>query len=297
MKDDDKNSEIISTKPKRFCFVLMPFSDDFKDIYEIAIKEACHNGGAHCERVDDQDFHETSIFQRIINQISQADFIIADMSGKNANVFYEVGYAHALDKPTVLLTNNASDIPFDLKHFPHLVYDRNQIAKLREMLTKKVKWYVENPVEKYNESKIKLELYFDGVPFSLNQLELFSFTKDQISFDRDFTIHNDSVHTMEKGSYTISLITNWEYYVNFRISEMDREITYGPKPIALPDGTFQYTLRNTPTLLPGSYESMGLLLKDNEENDNPEFFDEFAIKFLTENGSREFHFQIECPGY
>ena len=295
MNEIDKSHDIISTRPKRFCFVLMPFSDDFKDIYEIAIKEACRNGGAYCERVDDQDFHETSIFQRIINQISQADFIIADMSGKNANVFYEVGYAHALDKPTVLLTNNASDIPFDLKHFPHLVYDRNQIAILREMLTKKVKWYVENPVEKYNDSNIKLELFFDGVPLSLNQLELFSSTKDRISFDHNFTIHNDSVHTMEKGSYTISLISNWEYYVNFRTPEMGRVITYGPGPIALPDGKFQYTLRDTPTLLPGSYESIGLLVAEDEESEHPELFDEFVIKFLTENGSREFHFQIECP--
>ena len=44
------------------------------------------------------------------------------MTGRNANVFYEVGYAHALGKIVLLLTKNADDIPFDLKHHQHIVY-------------------------------------------------------------------------------------------------------------------------------------------------------------------------------
>ena len=44
------------------------------------------------------------------------------MTGMNPNVFYEVGYAHALNKRVILLTETAEDIPFDLKHTPHVVY-------------------------------------------------------------------------------------------------------------------------------------------------------------------------------
>ena len=296
MTDTENNVELISTKPKKFCFVLMPFSDEFKDVYEIAIKEASENGGAYCERVDEQNFHETSIFQRIVNQINQADFIIADMSGKNANVFYEVGYAHALGKSTILLTNNSSDIPFDLKHFPHLIYDRNDIGDLRDRLTHKVRWFVENPVEKYGESKIRIELYSEEIPLSSNQLVLLSESKDQLSLDHNFTIHNDSSHIMEEGTYTISLISYFDYIITFSIANIGGGQTpYCPKPIALPDGYFQYTLRNTPTLLPGSYESLNLLIDEDGTNDNAEFFDDFAIEFLTENGSREFKFQVKCP--
>lgn len=62
------------------------------------------------------------MLDRIFNQISKAGIIVADMTGRNPNVFYEVGYAHALGKITLLLTQNADDIPFDLKHRQHTVY-------------------------------------------------------------------------------------------------------------------------------------------------------------------------------
>ncbi|MCH7994731.1 MAG: hypothetical protein IIB57_09840, partial [Planctomycetes bacterium] len=95
-----------TTAPKAFCFVLMPFEDSFGDVYELGIREACTQAGAYCERVDEQIFHE-SILDRIYNQIAKADIVIADMTGRNANVFYEVGYAHALGKRTILLTRKA----------------------------------------------------------------------------------------------------------------------------------------------------------------------------------------------
>lgn len=98
----------------------MPFEESFKDIYLLGIKDTCEKAGAYCERVDEQIFKER-ILDRIFNQIAKADIVIADMTGKNPNVFYEVGYAHAIGKTTVLLTQNSEDIPFDLKHFPHVI--------------------------------------------------------------------------------------------------------------------------------------------------------------------------------
>ncbi len=65
-----------TTAPKPYCFVLMPFDKGFDDVYQIGIKESCVSGGAYCERVDEQIFHET-ILERIYNQISKADFIIS----------------------------------------------------------------------------------------------------------------------------------------------------------------------------------------------------------------------------
>ncbi|HYG61069.1 MAG TPA: hypothetical protein VEL74_00690 [Thermoanaerobaculia bacterium] len=85
------------TKPKSFVFVLMPFDESFDDVYEAGIKPACKDAGAYCERVDEQIFVE-SILARVYNQIAKADVIIAEMTGRNPNVFYEVGYAHALNK-------------------------------------------------------------------------------------------------------------------------------------------------------------------------------------------------------
>jgi len=113
------NEETLSTAPKPFVFVLMPFNEDFDDIYKLGIKEAAKEVGAYAERVDEQIFTE-GILERIFNQISKADVIVADMTGRNPNVFYEVGYAHALGKIVLLLTKKVEVIPFDLRHKQHL---------------------------------------------------------------------------------------------------------------------------------------------------------------------------------
>ena len=132
------------TKPKPFVFTLMPFSEDFDDVYHLAIKPACTEAGGYCERVDEQIFVE-SILDRVYNQITKADLIVADMTNRNPNVFYEVGYAHALGKPAVLLTRNGDDIPFDLKHYPHIIYE-GKLTKLKSDLRRKVQVLISSPV-------------------------------------------------------------------------------------------------------------------------------------------------------
>ena len=126
-----------------FVFVLMPFSEQFNDVYELGIKAACDAEGVICERVDSQSFDET-ILQRIYNQIQKADAIVADMSESSPNVFYEVGFAHALRKRVILLTWEAKDIPFDLQNYQHIVY-KGSIPVLKEHLEKKLKWCFEEP--------------------------------------------------------------------------------------------------------------------------------------------------------
>lgn len=121
-----------STRPKPFVFVLMPFDPRFDDIYRFGIKGAAEDAEAYAERVDEQNFVE-GILDRILNQINKADVIVADMTGKNPNVFYEVDYAHALDKIVLLTTQNTDDIPFDLKHRPHTVY-AGSIETLRKLV-------------------------------------------------------------------------------------------------------------------------------------------------------------------
>ena len=123
---------------KLFAFVLMPFGAEFDDTYKLGIKEIATSLDVVAERVDEQSFSET-ILERIYRQIESADFIIADMTGRNPNVFYEVGYAHAKKKPVILITREANDIPFDLKHHRHLIYG-DKITGLREMLGADITW-------------------------------------------------------------------------------------------------------------------------------------------------------------
>jgi hypothetical protein len=126
--------------PKPFVFVLMPISAEFSDIYKFGIKGAAEDVNAYAERVDEQIFTE-GILQRIINQIAKADVVVADMTGRNPNVFYEVGYAHALGKIVLLLTQDALDIPFDLKHHQHTVYG-GKIDVLRNELANRLRWAI-----------------------------------------------------------------------------------------------------------------------------------------------------------
>src|SRR5665647_1597328 len=150
----------MTTIPKKICFVMMPFDNDFDDIYKLGIKQSCIDAGSYCERVDEQIFNE-SILERIYNQISKADIVIADMTNLNPNVFYEVGYAHALGKTTILLTKNSEDIPFDLKHYPHIIYN-NKITQLKEELTTRVKWYLDSNLSIEINLKVDIDIFLDN---------------------------------------------------------------------------------------------------------------------------------------
>jgi hypothetical protein len=163
---DAKNGRTKRTSPKPFVFVLMPFQDDFSDIYKFGIKGACEDAGAYCERVDEQIFTET-ILERIYNQISKADIIVSDMTGRNPNVFYETGYAHALNKQVILLTQISEDIPFDLKHYPHIIYEGN-IDKLRNNLKNRIMWCIQNPTNDLSKIDIDLDFYINNQILSPN---------------------------------------------------------------------------------------------------------------------------------
>ncbi len=142
------------TKHDFFAFVLMPFDAAFDDIYKFGIKEPASELGVLAERVDEQIFSE-GILDRIYRQIDVADIIIADMTDQNANVFYEVGYAHAKEKLCILLTSNPGDIPFDLKHKRHIVYDRS-IKNLKNQLIKDLDW-AKNEITTIRNSLIKVD--------------------------------------------------------------------------------------------------------------------------------------------
>lgn len=129
------------------CFVMMPFGEWFdryyQDIYVPAIKEA----GLEPVRGDEL-FSTGSVVEQIWEQIEKSKLLLADLSGKNANVFYELGLAHAARKPVVFTSAQLEDVPFDLRHLRVIIYDVREpewAARLRQSITDYLKNAMKEP--------------------------------------------------------------------------------------------------------------------------------------------------------
>ena len=168
-------ARFLPTAPRPFVFVLMPFSKEFDDIYTFGIKGAAEEVGAYAERVDEQIFVE-NILERVYNQIAKADMIISEMTGRNPNVFYETGYAHALGKKVILLTQNAEDIPFDLRQYPHIVYG-GKISVLKSQIANRIRWFIENPDTYMRSVEGNFEVFINGIRIIENRIVEGSVTK------------------------------------------------------------------------------------------------------------------------
>ncbi|MHB8150648.1 MAG: hypothetical protein ACYDIB_10835 [Desulfobulbia bacterium] len=97
-------------------FVLMPFAEEFEDVYQYLISEGLANAGYTVKRADDIK-SQNNIIGDIVKGIITSDLIVADLTGANPNVYYELGIAHALNKKVILITQEIDDLPFDLRSY------------------------------------------------------------------------------------------------------------------------------------------------------------------------------------
>jgi hypothetical protein len=104
-------------------FVVMQFTDDYNALFTEVIKPTFEEFGYKVVRGDDASFNGM-IIDDISRAIREASVVIADITPDNPNVFYEVGFAHALEKPTILLSDRRREkLPFDVSGFRTLFYD------------------------------------------------------------------------------------------------------------------------------------------------------------------------------
>lgn len=120
------------------CFVLMPFDREFDEVYA-EIKDCMGGLGFECKRADDI-FVSRAILETVILEIKQSQLIVADLTARNANVFYELGIAHILkDLPSVILISQSIDrLPFDISHNLVLQYNARNLKGLHVRLRKSV---------------------------------------------------------------------------------------------------------------------------------------------------------------
>ena len=103
--------------------IMMPFSKEFDPVHE-AIKSVCDSMEVSHLRVD-EIYRPSKIADDILVTIAQSKLVICDLTGRNPNVLYETGLAHALNVKVIMLTQNAEDIPFDLDHIRYFTYLNN----------------------------------------------------------------------------------------------------------------------------------------------------------------------------
>jgi len=103
--------------------VMMPFHPSFDAVYS-ELKKTTESIGFHCKRADDI-WKNPAVIQDVVSLIDSSKILICDCTGRNPNVFYEIGIAHALGRETILITQSESDIPFDLRHLRYVKYLNN----------------------------------------------------------------------------------------------------------------------------------------------------------------------------
>lgn len=267
-------------KTKKFVFVLMPFDEKFNDIYSYGIKQTCTEINAYCERVDEQIFSER-ILDRIYNQISKSDIIVADMTDRNANVFYEVGYAHGLGKNVILLTQKSEDIPFDLKHFPHIIYD-GKIKNLSDNLKLRLEWFLkeENNPEDYD-LDFGLEFLIDGEKIEQDKILKYQFGSVFDSESLKLDIYNSSTK-IYKTKFKIGLELNSEFEKMF----------YEEKPLKPNPDKIIITSKEISSLYPSAYKSIEFPFKKPLMEDKSRIID-LKLKVFTNFELKEISFKIE----
>ncbi len=125
-----------------FCFVLMPFGEQWSDrIWGRHIKPTVESIGMRCKRAD--DIYSTNVItEDIWAGINQACVVIADLTGRNPNVFYELGIAHVVGVPVILLTQEHEIPAFDTAHWRQIRYEDN--SEGCEKLEKSLRTTLEN---------------------------------------------------------------------------------------------------------------------------------------------------------
>ena len=129
-----------SSGHQKQCFVLMPFTQRLYEVYTDVYKMVCEQNELRSWRVDEIS-RPGSISRDIVEGILDADVVIADLTGRNLNVFYELGIAHATGNKTIMTCQSLEDVPFDIQSYRVIIYEHSLrgCEQLRSDLDRAVK--------------------------------------------------------------------------------------------------------------------------------------------------------------
>ena len=212
---------------KKLCFVIMPFREELEEVYNYGIKPAVEESGYRCV-IAKEEIGSVNITRDIIEHIFQADIIIADLTGNNPNVFYELGVAHSVGNRIIMITQDIQSVPFDIKSYRAIPYEHT--IKGAYMLREQLLTYIRtidswirrptNPVQDFGMQIPQIDVGtkdFNGRLTALeDQIKSESSTKvQQESFANFETILNR--HDNLEGTVSLLVKENRKPEVNERI--------------------------------------------------------------------------------
>ena len=113
---------VASTRYQSQLLVLMPFAEELRPLYADHMKVVAERLKLTIARADDF-FTTEHIVEEIWSAIALSEIVIANCTGRNPNVFYEIGLARAIGVPVILITRSSDDVPFDLRQRRYIHYE------------------------------------------------------------------------------------------------------------------------------------------------------------------------------
>lgn len=133
------------------CFVIMPIGKGdaeqakWREVFEDIFKKCVEDSGLGliCRRADDID-KSGSIMGQVLNELRTAKIVLADLTSRNPNVFYELGVRHTMRKRSILVGQSPEESPFDVNQYRLLVYKHP--ADQKDEFHTEIKLYLEEAI-------------------------------------------------------------------------------------------------------------------------------------------------------
>lgn len=167
------------------CFVMMPFNRPWSGSIFKYLNTVFKNYNFEIKRAD--SVAGPNIMEDIWRLINESRIVIADITGNNPNVLYELGVAHTLGKNIILLTQTLGEIPFDISNYRHIVYEGD--SRAFEVLETELPKHIENILK---ESPT-------GIPLIDETIKKMEFWKTQL-YDYDYLLKKNVIRNI--GKYT-----------------------------------------------------------------------------------------------
>jgi nucleoside 2-deoxyribosyltransferase len=229
------------------CFVLMPFDRFHNRIYADVIKPVVINEcGYACSR-GDEFLSNRIIMQEVWDMILAADVIIAELTDRNPNVFYELGLAHSMNKHVVLLTRSSNRIPFDVTQWRCVVYDKGSHGE--EKLRKHLKETLMNVRASVEESSAPFWKREDDPVTLMAQMGVKRLYRDRSKFDKTRMDLLESAHQVS----WLAIVPDLPAQFNM-VEIVSKHVKRGCNFRILgwnPDSPYRALLEKFPELFPG----------------------------------------------